>query len=198
MLALRYQDILVEAGCDEAGRGCLAGSVFAAAVILPDGFGHPSLNDSKKMSEADRYALREVITKEAIAWAVAEVSAGEIDRMNILNASFEAMARAVLRLSVVPELLLIDGNRFRSGLGIGHKCVVKGDSRYANIAAASVLAKTFRDDRMLELAKEYPQYGWDKNKGYPTRQHRMAIIKHGLSPLHRVTFAGDLHQPTLF
>lgn len=198
MLTLHFQDTLVEAGCDEAGRGCLAGSVFAAAVILPEGFEHPLLNDSKKMSEAHRYTLRKVIVEQAVAWAVAEVTAEEIDRINILNASFEAMSRAVAMLTVRPQMLLIDGNRFRTTLDIPYKCVVKGDATFANIAAASVLAKTFRDDRMKELAELYPQYGWEKNKGYPTRRHRMAIAEHGLSPLHRLTFNSGIDQLTLF
>lgn len=188
MLKECFQREVPEAGCDEAGRGCLAGPVFAAAVILPPGFAHPLLNDSKKMSEKNRYLMRDVILRDAVAWAVAEVSPEEIDRINILNASFAGMSRAVERLSFRPGLLLIDGNRFRSTLGIPFECIVGGDGLYASIAAASVLAKTFRDDRMKLLHEEYPQYGWNANKGYPTRQHRLAVLRYGLTPHHRLTF----------
>ncbi|MFI3331460.1 MAG: ribonuclease HII [Rikenellaceae bacterium] len=187
-MQLSFQDKLLEAGCDEAGRGCLAGSVFAAAVILPKDFFHPQLNDSKKMSEKSRYKLREIIETSAIAWAVAEVSAQRIDEINILNASFEAMNIAVSKLQVTPELLLIDGPMFRTLGTIPYECMVKGDARFMNIAAASVLAKTYRDDYMAELNKLYPNYGWAKSKGYPTKAHREAIQEHGLSPYHRKSF----------
>lgn len=195
MLQFCYQTQVPEAGCDEAGRGCLAGPVFAAAVILPPDFFHPLLNDSKQMSERRRELLREVIVREAVAWGVGEVSAEEIDRINILNASFEGMSRAVERLQTVPGLLLIDGNRFRPRLPIPYHCVVGGDALYAHIAAASVLAKTFRDDRMRALDAEYPQYGWMRNKGYPTPEHRRAVARWGLTPWHRVTFCH--HAPEL-
>lgn len=198
MLKLSYQTALVEAGCDEAGRGCLAGPVFAAAVILPKDFYHPLLNDSKQMSRKNRDLLREIITHEAVAWAVDEVSAEEIDRINILYASFKAMEGAVEKLQQQPQFLLIDGNRFKSHLDIPYRCIVSGDATYANIAAASVLAKTFRDERMEVLAKEYPQYGWQTNMGYPTIQHRRAIIEHGVTPYHRLTFSSKYDQPTLF
>lgn len=178
----------MEAGCDEAGRGCLAGPLFAACVILPGDFFHPLLNDSKKMSEKNRYLLRDVIIQEAVAWAVSEVSPAEIDRINILNASFEGMSRAAAAMNVVPEMLLIDGNLFRTKLDIPYKCIVGGDGIYASIAAASVLAKTFRDDLMKRLHAEFPAYGWDRNKGYPTRAHRLAIMEYGLTPYHRLTF----------
>ncbi len=198
MLELSTQTALLEAGCDEAGRGCLAGPVFAAAVILPPDFAHPLLNDSKQMSERNRYLLREVICREAVAWAVEEVSAARIDEINILNASFEGMSGAVRKLTVQPGLLAIDGNRFRTTLDIPYTCVVKGDARFANIAAASVLAKTFRDDYMLKIDAEYPMYEWAKNKGYPTRAHRLAVHRHGLSPHHRVSFNHEIGQLELF
>ncbi len=197
MLPNFLQDILVEAGCDEAGRGCLAGPVFAAAVILPVEFSHPLLNDSKKMRERDRDELRGVIEREAVAWAVESVSAEEIDKVNILNASFLAMNRAVEKLSVRPEMLLIDGNRFRTLLGIPYECIIGGDGKFASIAAASVLAKTYRDEYMEGIAGEYPVYNWKKNKGYPTLEHRKAIMEHGLCPHHRRSF-GDFGEPTLF
>ena len=189
---------VLEAGCDEAGRGPLAGPVFAAAVILPEGFSHPLLDDSKKMSEKNRLLLRDIIMKEAVAWAIAEVSPEEIDRINILRASFEAMTRAVESLIVRPEHLLIDGNRFISRLDIPYRCEVKGDGRFANIAAASVLAKTARDERMMQLAAEFPGYGWEKNKGYPTREHRQAVARLGATPHHRMTFLHEKDQLTLF
>lgn len=179
---------LVEAGCDEAGRGCLAGPVFAAAVILPSRFSHPLLNDSKQMTEEERNTLRPIIEKKAIAWAVAMVDHEEIDRINILKASFKAMHLAVDTLGARPDLLLIDGHLFTPYLGIVHQCVVKGDSIYASIAAASVLAKTHRDAYMLTLHKEYPHYNWHENKGYGTAHHRNTIKEHGLSPYHRKTF----------
>ena len=189
---------LIEAGCDEAGRGPLAGPVFAAAVILPKDFHHPLLNDSKKMTEKARELLRPIIEKEAIAWAVEEVSAEEIDTINILNASIAGMQRAVLNLKVKPEFLLIDGNRFKALKGYGHQCIVKGDGKFASIAAASVLAKTYRDEYMRKLAKEYPQYGWERNMGYPTKEHVDAIIRHGYTPHHRKSFHLKQLEPTLF
>ncbi|MFZ4634076.1 MAG: ribonuclease HII [Saprospiraceae bacterium] len=179
---------VLEAGCDEAGRGCLAGPVFAAAVVLPPGFEHPLLNDSKQLTESKRDLLREVIEREALAWAVEAVSAADIDRINILQASIEGMHRAVKALSIKPEWLLIDGNRFRPVLGLGHTCVVGGDARYASIAAASVLAKTHRDAYMADLHNQFPQYGWADNKGYPTQAHRNAIRVHGICEHHRTTF----------
>ncbi len=199
MLDNCYQRETIEAGCDEAGRGCLAGSVFAAAVILPPDFSHPLLNDSKQMTERRRDMLREIIEREAVAWAVSEVTAERIDKINILNASIEAMNAAVARLSVVPGFLVIDGNRFNTASQIPFRCIVKGDGRYADIAAASVLAKTHRDEYMRRLDREYPVYGWSKNKGYPTRDHRLAIRRrHGLSPYHRLTFNHDIDQQELF
>lgn len=198
LLETSYMKGVLEAGCDEAGRGPLAGPVFAAAVILPEGFSHPLLDDSKKMSEKNRLLLRDVIMEQAVAWAVAEVSPEEIDHINILSASFEAMSRAVESLSVRPDHLLIDGNRFRPRLDIPYRCEVKGDGRFANIAAASVLAKTFRDERMVALAKEFPGYGWERNKGYPTREHREAVARLGVTPHHRLSFLHDKDQLTLF
>ncbi len=180
--------MLLEAGCDEAGRGCLAGPVFAAAVILPKTFEHPLLNDSKQLSENQRFQLKTIIESEAIAWAVAEVSAEEIDRINILKASFLAMHRALDALTLRPESLLIDGNRFYAYPATPHLCIVKGDGKYASIAAASVLAKTWRDEAMQRLHDDFPQYGWSQNKGYPTIAHRTAIRQHGVSPWHRRTF----------
>ena len=179
---------LTEAGCDEAGRGCLAGAVYAAAVILPQDFRNELLNDSKQLTERQRYALRGVIQREALAWAVGVVSPQEIDQINILNASFLAMHRAIGQLKVRPQHLLIDGNRFRPYPDIPHTTVVKGDGKYLSIAAASILAKTYRDDYMNRLHEEYPDYEWDKNKGYPTRKHRAAIAEHGTTPYHRLTF----------
>lgn len=179
----------LEAGCDEAGRGCLAGPVCCAAVILPDGFSHPLLADSKKMTEKQREQLRPIIEKEAVAWCVVMVSPGEIDEMNILQASIEGMQRAVSGLKVRPDHLLVDGNKFRPHPdGIPHTTIVHGDALYTSIAAASVLAKTHRDELMLKLDKEYPQYGWAGNKAYPTRAHRAAIAEYGPSPYHRMTF----------
>lgn len=177
-----------EAGCDEAGRGCLAGPVFAAAVILPDSFSHPWLNDSKQLSEKRRMELRDIIKKEAIAWAIEKVDADEIDRINILNASIEAMHRALKSLNVRPGAIIVDGNRFKPFEDIPHQTFVKGDGRYANIAAASILAKTERDLYMEEQHKLFPVYDWNINKGYPTRRHRDAIAEHGPSPIHRMTF----------
>lgn len=178
----------IEAGCDEAGRGCLAGAVFAAAVILPPGFRNETLNDSKQLTERQRYALRPLIEKEALAWAVGVVSPQEIDEINILKASFLAMHRAIDALKIRPEALLIDGNRFTPYRDLPYSCEVKGDGRYLSIAAASILAKTYRDDYMMKLHEEYPQYHWDENKGYPTRAHRAAIAQYGSTPYHRRTF----------
>lgn len=178
----------IEAGCDEAGRGCLAGAVFAAAVILPPDYHHELLNDSKQLSEKQRYKLRPEIERDAIAWAVGIVTPKEIDHINILNASILAMHRAVEQLATTPEHLLIDGNRFKPYNGIPHSCVIKGDGKYLSIAAASILAKTYRDDYMMQLHTQYPQYGWDNNKGYPTQQHRDAIEKYGTTPYHRMSF----------
>lgn len=188
MLLPYLHEDLIEAGCDEAGRGCLAGAVYAAAVILPPDFRNELLNDSKQLTERQRYDLRPVIQREALAWAVGVVSPQEIDEINILNASFLAMHRAVDALKVRPQHLLIDGNRFRPYPGIPHTTVVKGDGKYLSIAAASVLAKTYRDDYMLRLHAEYPDYGWERNKGYPTREHRAAIALHGTTPYHRRSF----------
>ena len=179
---------LIEAGCDEAGRGCLAGSVFAAAVILPRDYTNEQLNDSKQLTPKQRYALREVIERDAIAWAIGIVSPEEIDQINILNASITAMHRAIDQLQIRPEALIIDGNRFRPYHDIPYDTIVKGDGKYLSIAAASVLAKTYRDDYMKELHKEYPFYGWNHNAGYPTREHRKGIAEHGITPYHRKTF----------
>ena len=178
----------LEAGCDEAGRGCLAGPVYAAAVILKPNFRHPLLDDSKKLNEKQRQELRIIIEKKALAWAVAEVSAAEIDEINILQASFLAMHRAIDKLNTKPEFLLIDGNRFKAYPNIEHSCEIKGDGRFKSIAAASILAKTHRDEAMEALAAEFPQYQWEKNKGYPTKAHRQAIAQFGASPWHRKSF----------
>ncbi len=179
---------LIEAGCDEAGRGCLAGAVYAAAVILPQNFRNELLNDSKQLSKRQRYALREVIVREAVAWAIGIVSPVEIDQINILNASILAMHRAIDGLSVRPQHLLIDGNRFKEYRNLPHTTIIKGDGKYLSIAAASILAKTYRDDYMNRIHEEYPSYGWDRNKGYPTKEHRSAIATHGITPYHRLTF----------
>ena len=189
---------LVEAGCDEAGRGPLAGPVYAAAVILPKDFHHPLLNDSKKMTEKARETLRPIIEQEALAWAVEEVSAEEIDTINILNASIAGMQRAVRRLGIKPEFLLIDGNRFKPFDGYRYQCIVKGDAKFASIAAASVLAKTYRDEHMRRLAEQYPQYGWERNMGYPTKEHIEAIMKHGYTAHHRKSFHVKELEPSLF
>lgn len=189
---------LIEAGCDEAGRGPLAGPVFAAAVILPTDFHHPLLNDSKQMSRKSREMLKAIIEKEAVSWAVEEVSAGEIDILNILWASVTGMQRAVKRLSVRPDLLLIDGNRFRPFEDYRYETVVHGDATYASIAAASVLAKTWRDECMAGLAEKYPQYGWDRNMGYPTPEHIEAIKRYGLTEYHRKSFHPKELDPSLF
>ena len=188
----------LEAGCDEAGRGPLAGPVYAAAVILPADFRHPLLDDSKRMSERARDQVREVIEREAVAWAVEAVSAEEIDRLNILRAAVEGMRRAVRRLSVRPDFLLIDGNFFRPFDGYPYRTIVHGDATYASIAAASVLAKTWRDERMRELARQYPQYGWEHNMGYPTPEHIAAIKAHGYTPEHRKSFHPKELEPSLF
>ena len=188
MLLPYFNKDVIEAGCDEAGRGCLAGPVYAAAVILPEDYVNPQLNDSKKLTERQRYALREVILRDAVAYAVGIVSNQEIDEINILNASFLAMHRAIDQLLVRPQHLLIDGNRFSPYPFIPHTTIIKGDGKYMSIAAASILAKTYRDDFMNELAKEYPEYGWQDNKGYPTKAHRQAIARFGLTPYHRTTF----------
>jgi ribonuclease HII len=188
MLKLRYQKKLLEAGCDEAGRGCLAGPVFAASVILPLDFEHPDLNDSKQLSENKRDELRLFIEKHALSFAVASCSAAEIDEINILKASFLAMHRAIDLLTQRPELLLIDGNRFTTYQDIPHHCIIKGDSKFQSIAAASILAKTYRDEYMLQIAEDFPAYRWERNKGYPTKAHRDAIAKHGSTPHHRMTF----------
>lgn len=193
----KYPD-LIEAGCDEAGRGPLAGPVFAAAVILPKDFNHPLLNDSKQMSKKHRDELRYIIENKAIAWAVEAVSPEEIDKLNILWASVTAMQRAVEKLSVKPEMLLIDGNRWRELKDYKAETVVGGDAKYANIAAASVLAKTYRDEYMIKIAAEYPYYGWDKNMGYPTKEHIEAIRKHGFCPYHRRSFHPKELEPSLF
>ncbi len=200
-LLSRMNDGLLEAGCDEAGRGPLAGPVFAAAVILPEGFSHPLLNDSKQMTEKARNTLREVIEREALAWAVEAVSPEEIDAVNILNASILGMQRAVLRLDPAPEFLLIDGNRFRPFgryKSSDYRTVVHGDATYASIAAASVLAKTHRDAYMRRIAAEYPQYGWDRNMGYPTKEHIEAVKRFGYTPYHRKSFHPKELEPTLF
>ncbi len=183
-----YNKELLEAGCDEAGRGCLAGPVFAGAVILPKDFYHPFLNDSKQVSIKKRYELREIIIKDAIAWGIGVCSQSEIDELNILRASILAMHRAVESLSIKPDFLIIDGNRFVSYKEIPHKCFVKGDSRFTSIAAASILAKTYRDDFMIKIHERHPEYNWIKNMGYPTREHKEAINKHGITDYHRKSF----------
>jgi ribonuclease HII len=188
MLRSSYSKKWIEAGCDEAGRGCLAGPVTAAAVILPARYRHKKLNDSKQLSHEERLELRSDIQRDAIAWAVGEASHEEIDQINILNASFLAMHRALDQLAQVPELILVDGNRFKKYRDIKHHCIVKGDAKYLSIAAASILAKTFRDERMVALAAQHPGYSWETNKGYPTEQHRDAIRALGLTPLHRRSF----------
>ena len=190
MLKSHYFTDLIEAGCDEAGRGCLAGSVFAAAVILPVDYENALLNDSKKLTEKQRYALRTQIETDALAWAVGEVSADEIDKINILNASILAMHRALDGLKLRPQAVIVDGNRFKPYGTLPHETIVKGDAKFLSIAAASILAKTYRDDYMNNLALQHPVYQWDVNKGYPTKAHRAAIEEHGISPFHRKTFKG--------
>ena len=188
MLKSHYYEGLIEAGCDEAGRGCLAGSVYAAAVILPSDYQNELLNDSKKLTAKKRYALREEIERDAIAWAVGIVTPEEIDKINILNASFLAMHRALDQLQVRPEAVIVDGNRFKPYQNLPSTTIVKGDGKYLSIAAASILAKTYRDDYMLSLAEEYPQYDWQSNMGYPTKKHRQAIREHGITPYHRKSY----------
>ncbi|MBQ2211171.1 MAG: ribonuclease HII [Prevotella sp.] len=188
MLESHYYKGKVEAGCDEAGRGCLAGSVYAAAVIFPEDYRNEELNDSKQLTDKRRKQLREMIERDAVAWAVGVVTPEEIDKMNILNASILAMHRALDQLKVRPEAIIVDGNRFKPYQKLPHTTIVKGDGKYLSIAAASILAKTYRDDYMDELAKEYPQYDWLSNKGYPTKKHREAIQKFGITPFHRKTF----------
>lgn len=191
MLATIYnKEGLLEAGCDEAGRGCLAGSVFAAAVIFPPDYSNSELNDSKQLTAHKRYALRDVICRDALAWAVASVEPEEIDRINILNASILAMHRALDRLTLRPGYVIVDGNRFKPYGDVPHTTIVKGDGKYLSIAAASILAKTCRDDYMLRLHEQYPWYGWDRNAGYPTKLHREGILSHGLTPYHRRSFGG--------
>jgi ribonuclease HII len=188
MLLSKYYEGKIESGCDEAGRGCLAGSVYAAAVILPEGYQNELLNDSKQLSEKKRYQLREIIERDAVAWAVGIVTPEEIDQINILNASILAMHRALDQLKVRPEAIIVDGNRFKPYRELPHTTIVKGDGKYLAIAAASILAKTYRDDYMNQLAEEYPQYDWRSNKGYPTRKHREAIRQFGVTPYHRKSY----------
>ncbi len=188
MLASHYYEGKVEAGCDEAGRGCLAGSVYAAAVIFPENYQNEELNDSKKLTDKRRKQLREIIQRDAVAWAVGIVTPEEIDKINILNASILAMHRALDQLKVRPEAVIVDGNRFKPYQSLPHTTIVKGDGKYLSIAAASILAKTYRDDYMDKLAEEYPQYDWLSNKGYPTKKHREAIRQYGITPYHRKTF----------
>ena len=188
MLKEYYKEGVTEAGCDEAGRGCLAGSVYAAAVIFPAGYTNEELNDSKQLTDRRRKRLREIIERDALAWAVGIITPEEIDRINILNASILAMHRALDMLKVRPESIIVDGNRFKPYHDIEHTCVVKGDAKYLSIAAASILAKTYRDDYMDSLAKEYPQYDWTSNKGYPTKKHREALRLYGITPYHRKSY----------
>ncbi|RRD01925.1 ribonuclease HII [Prevotella sp. OH937_COT-195] len=188
MLEKYHTEGVMEAGCDEAGRGCLAGSVYAAAVILPPDYHNDELNDSKQLTDLKRKRLRDIIERDAVAWAVGIVTPEEIDKINILNASILAMQRALDKLTVRPEAIIVDGNRFKPYRDIPHTCIVKGDAKFLSIAAASILAKTYRDDYMDGLAEEYPQYGWKKNKGYPTKKHREAIMSHGVTPYHRKSY----------
>ena len=183
-----FKACVIEAGCDEAGRGCLSGPVYAGAVILPFDFELPLLNDSKQLTEKQRYQLRPIIEEKAIAWGVGIVTNEEIDQINILNASFLAMHRAIGQLTTIPEYLIIDGNRFKTYKNIPHSCIVKGDAKYLSIAAASILAKTYRDDYMLSIDVEFPQFKWKQNKGYPTQEHRDALVEYGVTPFHRKTF----------
>jgi len=198
MLQPYYHEKLLEAGCDEAGRGCLAGPVYAAAVILPKDFFHPLLNDSKQLTEQERYELRPFIEHHAISYAVASMNNKQIDKYNILRASFKSMHLAIKQLALQPELLLIDGNRFARYKRIPHKCIIQGDGLYASIAAASVLAKTYRDDFMKELHPKFPKYNWAQNKGYATREHQEALDQHGPCKYHRKTFRLSYDQPELF
>lgn len=188
MLKNCYNEGKIEAGCDEAGRGCLAGSVYAAAVIFPADYQNEELNDSKQLTDKKRHQLREIIERDALAWAVGVVTPEEIDKINILNASFLAMHRALDQLTVRPEAIIVDGNRFKPYGKVPHTCIVKGDAKYLSIAAASILAKTYRDDYMDGLAEEYPQYDWKSNKGYPTKKHREAIRQYGVTPYHRMSY----------
>lgn len=200
MLLPFFHPNVIEAGCDEAGRGCLAGSVYAAAVIFPPDYSNEEINDSKKLSAARRYQLRVQIERDALAWAVGVVTAKEIDEINILKASILAMHRALDRLEMRPQAVIVDGNRFIKYGDLPYRTIVKGDGKYLSIAAASILAKTFRDDYMLDLHKEFPEYAWDRNKGYPTRTHREAIKKYGTTPYHRLTFnllGDDAPKPPL-
>ena len=200
MLLPFFHPNVIEAGCDEAGRGCLAGSVYAAAVIFPPDYSNEEINDSKKLSPARRYQLRVQIERDALAWAVGVVTAKEIDEINILKASILAMHRALDRLEMRPQAVIVDGNRFTKYQDLPYRTIVKGDGKYLSIAAASILAKTFRDDYMLDLHKEFPEYAWDRNKGYPTRTHREAIKKYGTTPYHRLTFnllGDDAPKPPL-
>ena len=183
-----YNKNLITCGCDEAGRGSLAGPVFASAVVLPKKFFHPLLNDSKLINEKTRYKLRSIIEKNAISWSIAKVSPKKIDKINILNASIEAMHKAIKKINTEIDLLLIDGNRFKPFKNINHKCIIKGDAKFISIASASILAKTYRDDYMRKLSKKTPIYNWEMNKGYPTKEHKEKIKKFGLSPYHRITF----------
>lgn len=198
MLKSSFTHDKIEAGCDEAGRGCLAGPVVAAAVILPRDYKHELLNDSKQLGKEERDQLRIEIERDALAWAVAEVTNEEIDQINILNASFKAMHLALDKLSIVPQFLLIDGNRFNRYKEIHHECIIKGDAAYLSIAAASILAKTYRDEKMLKLAEQYPGYGWDTNVGYPTPEHREGIKQQGITPFHRKSFTLLPSQLELF
>ena len=198
MLLSAYHDTLIEAGCDEAGRGCLAGPVYAAAVIFAKDFEHEILTDSKQLAASQRYALRQIIEEQALGYAVASVSPAEIDRINIHNASYLAMHKALDALHIRAEHIIVDGNRFIPYQQTPHCCIIKGDGKYLSIAAASVLAKTYRDDYMEQLANEFPQYGWSRNKGYPTVQHREAILEHGYTPHHRRTFRVSDPQLKLF
>ncbi len=183
-----------EAGCDEAGRGALAGPVYAAAVILKNDFFHPLLNDSKQLTEKQRYELRPIIEREAVAWAVAAIDHAEIEKINILNASIKAMQTAIGKLAVIPDFILVDGNKFKRYKNIPHQCIIGGDGKFTAIAAASILAKTYRDDFMVKISNTFPKYGWDKNKGYATKMHREAIVKYGISPYHRKTYLGNILQ----
>lgn len=198
MLLPYFQDELIEAGCDEAGRGCLAGPVFAAAVILPKDFHHPLLNDSKQLTATERYELRPFIEQHAISYAVASLCNKQIDKINILKASFKSMHLAIAKLCMPPQLLLIDGNRFTPYKKIPHQCIVQGDGLYASIAAASILAKTYRDDYMKELHHEFPHYNWAQNKGYGTKEHQVALDKHGTSKFHRASFRLSYNQMDIF
>ncbi len=196
---LPYMDKnLTEAGCDEAGRGCLAGPVYAAAVILPKDFYHPLLNDSKKLSEKHREILRPIIEKEAISWGVCAVLPQEIDKINILQASITGMHRALDMLNITPDTILVDGNKFRKYKEVPHHCIIKGDGKFASIAAASVLAKTHRDEYMRKIAAEFPEYNWERNMAYPTKQHREAIAKFGITPHHRLSYKLLKDEPTLW